>query len=96
MTPAPHPFESLEDALLGVAVDPPSSLLELLVGGESGPGARPLAREWVTPIRDRALQQDVAFFFKQWGGVNKKKAGRTLDGRTWDALPCLSYDASAK
>ncbi len=61
----------------------------VIVGGESGPGARPLAREWVTEIRDQCLTAKVPFFFKQWGGTNKKKAGRELDGRTWDELPAL-------
>lgn len=58
-----------------------------IVGGESGPGARPLQREWVTEIRDQCLQAKVPFFFKQWGGVQKKKAGRALEGRTWDEMP---------
>ena len=56
----------------------------VIVGGESGPGARPMKQEWVRQIRDRCLQYRVPFFFKQWGGVNKKRAGRVLDGRTWD------------
>jgi protein gp37 len=59
----------------------------VIVGGESGPGARPLQPEWVLDIRDQCLQAGVAFFFKQWGGFNKKKNGRTLEGRTWDQLP---------
>jgi protein gp37 len=59
----------------------------VIVGGESGPGARPMRKQWVTEIRDQCLQQNVAFFFKQWGGVNKKKAGRLLGGRTWDQMP---------
>jgi protein gp37 len=59
----------------------------VIVGGESGPGARPAKREWITNIRDQCLQAKVPFFFKQWGGVQKKKAGRELDGRTWDELP---------
>ena len=58
-----------------------------IVGGESGPGARPMAKEWVLDIRDQCQQNGVAFFFKQWGGVNKKKTGRLLEGRTWDELP---------
>jgi protein gp37 len=58
-----------------------------IVGGESGPKARPIKREWVTGIRDQCLSANVSFFFKQWGGKNKKKAGRLLDGRTWDQLP---------
>lgn len=59
----------------------------VIVGGESGPGARPIDPGWVRDIRDQCLHAGVNFFFKQWGGVNKKKAGRTLDGRTWDQIP---------
>jgi len=59
----------------------------VIVGGESGPGARPLEKEWVTSIRDQCLKAKVPFFFKQWGGVQKKKAGRLLDGKTWDQMP---------
>lgn len=58
-----------------------------IVGGESGFGARPMLIDWVTSIRKQCDDADVAFFFKQWGGVNKKKAGRTLEERTWDAMP---------
>jgi protein gp37 len=59
----------------------------VIVGGESGPGARPMNPEWVRDIRDRCVAAGVAFFFKQWGGVNKKRTGRVLDGKTWDELP---------
>jgi len=59
----------------------------VIVGGESGPGARPMKPEWVLDIRDQCQHASVPFFFKQWGGVNKKKAGRELEGRTWDELP---------
>jgi protein gp37 len=59
----------------------------IIVGGESGPGARPVKEEWITDIRDQCLASGVSFFFKQWGGVHKKRAGRLLDGRTWDELP---------
>lgn len=58
-----------------------------IVGGESGPKARPVEEEWILGIRDQCYRAGVAFFFKQWGGRNKKKAGRLLDGRTWDELP---------
>ena len=58
-----------------------------IAGGESGPGSRPMELEWVRSIRDQCKKQKVAFHFKQWGGVNKKKAGRILDGRTWDQFP---------
>lgn len=59
----------------------------VIVGGESGPGARPMQKEWVTDIRDQCRAADVPFFFKQWGGVRKKRNGRQLQGRTWDAMP---------
>jgi len=59
----------------------------VIVGGESGPGVRPMEIEWVRAIRDQCLQRQVPFFFKQWGGVHKKKAGRTLDDRIWDQMP---------
>jgi protein gp37 len=58
-----------------------------IVGGESGPGARPIDPEWVIEIRDQCLEARVPFFFKQWGGVQKKKTGRALEGRTWDQMP---------
>ncbi|MAF09939.1 hypothetical protein CMK11_05750 [Candidatus Poribacteria bacterium] len=58
-----------------------------IVGGESGPGARPMDAAWVTGLRDRCREKRVPFFFKQWGGVNKKKAGRKLEGETWDEMP---------
>ena len=59
----------------------------VIVGGESGPGARTMEPEWVRDIRDQCLKSKVPFFFKQWGGVFKKRNGRMLDGRTWDQLP---------
>lgn len=62
----------------------------VIVGGESGPGARPMNPEWVEDLRDQCLNNDVPFFFKQWGGVQKKKAGRLLDDRTWDEMPELT------
>lgn len=61
----------------------------VIVGGESGPGARPIKIEWVTEIRDQCLEANVPFFFKQWGGVNKKKNGKQLEGRTWSQMPIL-------
>lgn len=60
----------------------------VIVGGESGPAARPLDPDWVREIRDRCRLAGVPFFFKQWGGVFKSRTGRLLDGRTWDDLPC--------
>ena len=58
-----------------------------IVGGESGPGARPIDAKWVRAIRDACVDADVAFHFKQWGGPVKSRAGRDLDGRTWDQWP---------
>ncbi len=59
----------------------------VIAGGESGPGARRMDADWVADIRDQCLHSGVPFFFKQWGGVNKKRNGRELDGRTWDEMP---------
>ena len=62
----------------------------VIVGGESGPGARPMKPDWVRDIRDQCETNDVPFFFKQWGGVFKKRTGRTLDDRVWDEMPRLT------
>ena len=59
----------------------------VIVGGESGPSARPMRKEWVIQIRDQCNALGVPFHFKQWGSVNKKRAGRLLEGRTWDEMP---------
>ncbi len=59
----------------------------VIVGGESGPGSRPMDASWVTDLRDQCQRARAPFFFKQWGGFRKKKAGRTLEGRTWDEMP---------
>jgi protein gp37 len=64
-----------------------------IVGGESGPGSRPLDIEWVDQIFDQCGAHDVRFFFKQWGGKNKKRTGRTFKGRTWDDMPRVHVDA---
>jgi protein gp37 len=66
----------------------------VIVGGESGPGARPMQEEWVVQIREHCLRSDVPFFFKQWGGVRKKKAGRVLQGRTWEQMPRLMRNSN--
>jgi protein gp37 len=66
----------------------------VIVGGESGPGARPMEPDWVTDLRDQCRRANVPFFFKQWGGRNKKQAGRALEGRTWDQMPSLSGSGS--
>jgi len=62
----------------------------VIAGGESGPKSRPIKESWVTDIRNQCQEKKVPFFFKQWGGVNKKKTGRKLEGRTWDELPLVS------
>ncbi len=85
--PAAVRFVSLEPLLTGLPGLPLACLDWVIVGGESGPGARPIEAEWVRDIREQCLRADVPFFFKQWGGPNKKKAGRELDGRTWSQMP---------
>jgi protein gp37 len=67
----------------------------IIAGGESGPGARPMDAAWVADIRDQCIRAGVAFFFKQWGGVNKKRTGRLLEGRTWDELPVCCSERSS-
>lgn len=67
----------------------------VIVGGESGPGARPLSGSWVRDIRQQCRAQSVPFFFKQWGGVRKSETGRTLDGKTYDEFPIISRNAVA-
>ncbi len=87
-------FLSLEP-LIGPLPDIPVKGIDwVIVGGESGPGARPMEPDWVREIRDVCLQEEVPFFFKQWGGVFKKRAGRILDGRTWDQMPAVKLPAS--
>ena len=83
-------FLSLEPLLHSLPRLPLSGIHWVIVGGESGPGARPMQKEWVTQIRDRCVAQGVPFFFKQWGGTNKKATGRVLDQRTWDEMPISS------
>lgn len=80
-------FLSCEPLLGAIPNLPLSGIHWVIVGGESGPGARPMAREWATDIRDQCQRAGVPFFFKQWGGTRKKKTGRLLEGRTWDELP---------
>jgi len=59
----------------------------VIVGGESGPGSRPMDEKWVIDIKQQCLKSNTPFFFKQWGGVNKKRNGRLLEGKTWDQMP---------
>ncbi|MFH1373811.1 MAG: phage Gp37/Gp68 family protein [bacterium] len=82
-------FLSMEP-LLGTIPDLDLTNIDwVVVGGESGPGARPMKEAWVLDIQHQCRRQGTAFFFKQWGGVNKKKTGRLLKGRTYDEMPPL-------
>jgi len=78
----------------------PMSILDLrgidwaIVGGESGPGARPMDRSWVLGILSQCRQAGVPFFFKQWGGTNRKKSGRLLEGKLWSEMPALDSSLS--
>jgi protein gp37 len=88
-TPAGIRFISFEP-LIGPIIGPDLTGIHwAIVGGESGPGARPMEPWWVEELRDACVEQRVAFFFKQWGGTRKKRTGRVLDGRTWDQYPEL-------
>jgi len=92
-TPAHVKFLSLEP-LLGPLLDLDlGGIGWVIVGGESGPGARPMRADWVLEIRDQCLRASVPFFFKQWGGANRKAAGRLLEGRTWEEIPTTSERA---
>ena len=86
-TPAKIKFLSLEPLLGPLPNLKLRGIDWVIVGGESGPGARPMDPEWAIAIRDQCQAAGVAFFFKQWGGVRKKATGRLLEGRTWDEMP---------
>jgi protein gp37 len=83
----PIRFLSVEPLLEDVGPLDLSEIHWVIVGGESGFGARPMREEWVRSIMSQCADADVPFFFKQWGGVNKRRTGRELDGRTYDELP---------
>jgi protein gp37 len=85
--PATVRFLSFEPLLGPLGTIELSGVHWVIVGGESGPGARPMDASWVREIRKQCRAEDVPFFFKQWGGVRKKSNGRLLDGRTWDEGP---------
>ena len=85
--PAVVRFLSIEPLLAPIPSLPLAGLDWVIVGGESGPRARPMSPDWVREIRDRCVGSGVPFFFKQWGGVRKGRNGRLLDGRTWDEMP---------
>jgi protein gp37 len=80
-------FLSLEPLLGPLGTLDLSGIDWVIVGGESGPGARPMMAEWVTEVRHQCARAGVPFFFKQWGGIQKKRSGRNLDGRTYDEMP---------
>jgi protein gp37 len=80
-------FLSLEPLLGPLSALDLSEIDWVIVGGESGPNSRPMERDWVVDIRDQCLDAHTPFFFKQWGGVNKKKNGRLLQNMIWDQLP---------
>ena len=85
--PAAVRFLSIEPLLEDLGEINLDGIHWVIVGGESGPGARPMQKEWVLSLRDQCERARVPFFFKQWGGVRKSKAGRELDGKTYDELP---------
>ena len=89
-TPARVKFLSCEPLLGRLRRLPLSKIDWVIVGGESGPRARSMDRDWVAEIRDQCVGKTLPFFFKQWGGRNKKAAGRRLDGRLWDEMPPLT------
>jgi len=86
-TPARLKFISFEPLLGSIKKLNLEGINWIIVGGESGPKSRIMRKEWVIDIRDYALKNEIPFFFKQWGGKNKKKAGRKLDGKTWSQTP---------
>jgi len=94
-TPARIRFLSIEPLLEDLGAVDLSGIDWVIVGGESGPRARPMLRQWVVNIRRQCRAQRVPFFFKQWGGVRKHETGRTLDGKTYDEFP-LAFERSAR
>ena len=85
--PAKVRFLSCEPLIGPIPKLPLTGIHWVIVGGESGPGARPIEEDWVIQIRDRCVDKGVAFFFKQWGGVRKCETGRELEGSEWDQMP---------
>ena len=85
-------FVSFEPLLGPIEAPDLSGIDWVIVGGESGPGARPMLKEWPCGIRDECSALGIPFFFKQWGGFNKKANGRLLDGRTWDEWPYMTAE----
>jgi protein gp37 len=94
--PAHIRFLSVEPLIGPINRLPLRGIHWVIVGGESGPGARPMESSWVTAIRNRCTRYQVPFFFKQWGGVQKSRTGRVLEGRTWDEMPSANGRAHGK
>jgi protein gp37 len=88
-TPAAIRFLSVEPLLEDLGKLDLDGIDWVIVGGESGPGARPMHADWVTSVQQQCVGAGVPFFFKQWGGVQKSRFGRELEGRTWNELPPL-------
>jgi len=86
-TPAATRFLSIEPLIEPVGTIDLAGIHWVIVGGESGPKARPMQEEWVLELRDQCIAQGVAFFFKQWGGSRPKSGGRSLEGREWNEMP---------
>jgi len=93
--PAKVRFLSCEPLLEDIRRLPLDGIDWVIVGGESGPGARPMRKEWVLSIKRQCDKASVAFYFKQWGGTRKRLNGRTLDGRTYDAMPLAAEHPAA-
>jgi protein gp37 len=89
-------FVSFEPLLGPLSYLPLSGIDWIIVGGESGPKAREIKPEWVRFIRDNCLKNEIPFFFKQWGGKQKWKSGRILDGRVWNEVPKRGYFIKSK
>lgn len=94
-SPAGVRFLSVEPLIGAVGKVDLTGIHWVIAGGESGPGARPMAIEWAREIRDQCAAQHVAFFFKQWGGIRPKSGGRELDGREWNDLPVTAASRAA-
>ncbi len=88
--PAAVRFVSFEPLIGPVTGGNLNGIQWAIVGGESGPKARPMDPAWIDQIFDMCTDSETAFFFKQWGGLNKKKTGRSYRGRTWDNMPAVA------
>ena len=87
-------FLSLEPLLSAIPNLPLEKINWVIVGGESGPNSRPMKQEWVLDVLEQCRDNNVSFFFKQWGGINKKKSGRLLNGKLYNEYPVLSCQVS--